>query len=213
MQNENIIAAFIALCLLIFYSLNIYNLAKTKYKRKAQIQPSPKVHPPDSFSLALVTVGTLIFWLESITYPLLVFTGFSSLLDVYPLQLSLPNSALLQYFGVTLTTIGYSLFVWSILARGRYATSWDMPQNHKLVTWGPYRYVRHPAYLAYFILYFGLFLMLQNILALPCLIAIPGYFKIVEKEENMLIERFGDEYKEYQRKTGRFLPYIFRKSK
>jgi len=55
--------------------------------------------------------------------------------------------------------------------------------------------------------------MLQNILALPCLIAIPGYFKIVEKEENMLIERFGDEYKEYQRKTGRFLPYIFRKSK
>lgn len=216
MQNEKFIATFIALCLLAFYSVNIYNLAKTRHernKRKAQTQtqPSRETNPPENFSLTLVIIGTLIFWLESITYPIIVYAGFSSLLNIYLLQLSPPNIAIIQSLGVTLTLTGYFLFIWSILARGKYATSWQMPQNQKLVTWGPYRYLRHPSYLAYFLLFFGLFLMTFNVLTLPCLIAIPGYFKVAEKEEEMLIERFGEEYKEYQRKTGRFFPRIYKK--
>ncbi|MEM2917485.1 MAG: isoprenylcysteine carboxylmethyltransferase family protein [Candidatus Bathyarchaeia archaeon] len=216
MQNENFIATFIALCLLTFYSINIYNLAKTKHernRRKAQTktQPSQETPSPKSLSFTLVIIGTSIFWLESITYPIIVYAGFSSLLNVYPLQLSIPNATAIQSLGIILTSIGYFLFIWSILARGKYATSWEVSQNHKLVTWGPYRYVRHPSYLAYFLLFFGLFLMTINILTLPCLIAIPGYYKVAEKEEEMLLERFSEEYREYQRKTGRFLPHILRK--
>jgi len=40
--------------------------------------------------------------------------------------------------------------------------------------------------------------------------AIPGYVKITGYEEEMLIKRFGDEYRNYQRKVGKFLPRIRR---
>jgi protein-S-isoprenylcysteine O-methyltransferase Ste14 len=103
-----------------------------------------------------------------------------------------------------LTAFGYFLFVWSVLARGRYATSWDMSEDHKLVTWGPYRYVRHPSYAAYFILFAGLFLMLVNLIAVIPFIAIPGYVQITNIEEELLAKRFGDEYAHYQRITGKF---------
>ncbi|MGC8999054.1 MAG: methyltransferase family protein [Candidatus Bathyarchaeia archaeon] len=81
-----------------------------------------------------------------------------------------------------------------------------MPENHKLVTWGPCRYVRHPSYLAYLILFIGLSLTLLNIVALIPLIAIPGYIQIASIEEELLIKRFGKEYQQYQQTTGKFLP-------
>jgi protein-S-isoprenylcysteine O-methyltransferase Ste14 len=81
-----------------------------------------------------------------------------------------------------------------------------MPENHRLVTWGPYKYVRHPSYSAYFFLIRGFFLAWLNLLTLPCFVAIPGYFLNVETEEKMLVERFGDEYKLYQQRTGKFVP-------
>jgi protein-S-isoprenylcysteine O-methyltransferase Ste14 len=108
--------------------------------------------------------------------------------------------------GVALETIGYFLFLWSVFERGRYATSWEMYEDHKLVTSGPYHYVRHPSYLAYFLLFFGLFFLLLNLVALIPLVAIPGYVRITKYEEQLLVERFGSEYVEYQERTGRFLP-------
>jgi len=105
-----------------------------------------------------------------------------------------------------LTVIGYSLFSWSVIARERYAASWGMSEEHRLVTWGPYRYVRHSSYLAYFLMILGLLFVLLNLLAAPCLIAIPGYFQVADEEEKMLLERFGEQYQQYQARTGRFWP-------
>ena len=70
--------------------------------------------------------------------------------------------------------------------------------------------VRHPSYLSYFIMFFGLFLLWPNILTVLTIFAIPGYVKITGYEEEMLIKRFGDEYRNYQRKVGKFLPRIRR---
>lgn len=105
-----------------------------------------------------------------------------------------------------MTAFGYFLFTWSVLARGRYATSWKIPEDQRLVTWGPYRYVRHPSYLAYFILFTGLLLTLLNLVALVPFIAVPGYLRIATVEEELLVKRFGDAYLEYQHKTGKFFP-------
>ena len=81
--------------------------------------------------------------------------------------------------------------------------------NHKLVTHGIYRWVRHPLYSVGSSLYisFGLmsdswFIILMGILAFIVMaIRTP-------KEEANLIEKFGDEYREYMKRTGRFLPKI-----
>ena len=83
-----------------------------------------------------------------------------------------------------------------------------MQEDHKLVTSGPYRYVRHPSYLAYFIMFFGLFLLLLSLIALVPLIAIPGYARLTTHEEELLVKRFGDAYVKYHKRTGRFLPKV-----
>jgi protein-S-isoprenylcysteine O-methyltransferase Ste14 len=114
----------------------------------------------------------------------------------------------IQILGLLLTFFGYFLFVWSVVSRGRYAVSWGMSENHKLVTWGPYRYVRHPSYLGYFLMFLGFFLYWTNMFTLIPLVAIPGYYWVTFDEERLLTQRFGDEYAEYQKKTGRFIPKL-----
>lgn len=112
----------------------------------------------------------------------------------------------MQLAGILATAFGYALFIWSVLARGRYATSWEMPEKQKLVTWGPYSHVRHPSYLAYFILFIGMFLTFLNLIAVIPFIAIPGYLHIATVEEELLTKRFGEAYLEYQCATGKFFP-------
>ena len=105
---------------------------------------------------------------------------------------------------------GVLVFTWSVLSRGRYAVSWAMPEDHVLVTWGPYRYIRHPSYLVYHLMVIGLLLTWLNLVAVVPLIAIPGYISIVPVEEDLLVHRFGDEYLRYMERTGRFIPNLFR---
>jgi protein-S-isoprenylcysteine O-methyltransferase Ste14 len=57
----------------------------------------------------------------------------------------------------------------------------------------------------------GLFLTWLNLAALAPLIAIPGYMGTVPLEEDLLILRFGEEYRRYVEITGRFLPILFRR--
>lgn len=49
-------------------------------------------------------------------------------------------------------------------------------------------------------------MLVLNLLAVIPLVAIPGYVMLVDKEEELLIRRFGEEFVEYRHKTGRFLP-------
>ena len=112
----------------------------------------------------------------------------------------------MQIPGLILTAFGYGLFIWSVVARGKYAVSWEMPENQRLVTWGPHRHVRHASYLGYFLMFLGLFLSWPNFLMILSLVAIPGYYRLTLDEEEFLVQRFGDEYVEYQKKAGRFIP-------
>jgi len=165
-----------------------------------------EVKRPDGLIFVFVALGTGIYFLESVLYIISVLMRFYAVLSYSFLQL--PFDSQIQSIGILATAIGYTLFLWSVLARGRYATSWEMPENQKLVTWGPYHYVRHPSYLAYFILFVGLFLTLLNLITLIPLIAVPGYLRVATIEEELLTERFGKAYLEYKRKTGKFLPKL-----
>lgn len=194
-----------AVCLIIFYGLNLYNFKRFRRLKKG-LKYKAEVELPRGPVFVLAALGTFAFFMISAFYVILVLAGFHKVLIDSPLQLRFPFDSWVQVAGLSLTAFGYFLFIWSVLARGRYATSWEMPENHKLVTWGPYRYVRHPAYLAYFILFSGLFLTLLNLLAMIPFIAIPGYIQITIIEEKLLEKRFGDEYRRYQQTTGKFLP-------
>ena len=205
MLPEKGIAGFLIICLAIFYGVNLHNLRKYG-KVKRGVKYRAEVEHPRGLIFALAAFGTILFFIESTLYPVLVILNLHEVLIHSWLQLQFPFDSLVQIVGVFLTAFGYFLSIWSVLARGRYATSWEMPENHKLVTGGPYRYVRHPSYLAYLILFTGLFLMLLNLIAAIPFVAVPGYIKIVDIEEKLLTERFGEEYLQYQQTTGRFFP-------
>lgn len=205
MLPETLVAGFLAACLIIFYGVNLYNLEKFRRVKKG-LKYQAEVKLPRKLLFVSAAFGTFVLFIESALYIVLVFTGFPKALTDSWLQTRFPFDSLVQVIGLSFTAFGYFLFIWSVIARGRYATSWEMPENHKLVTWGPYRYVRHPAYLAYFILFIGLPLILLNLIAIIPLIAVPGYIRIANIEEELLIKRFGGEYQRYQRTTGKFFP-------
>jgi protein-S-isoprenylcysteine O-methyltransferase Ste14 len=209
MLPEALTATFLSICLGIFYIANLWNLLKNHTKRKAHLTQTKQPVPQEPSSIAFVSValGTFVFWFGSIFYVLLAFTGILPSLDSFLMPLKFPFDSYIQILGVILTGFGYFLFTWSVIARGRYATAWDMPENHKLVRWGPYHYVRHPSYLAYFILFFGLSSIWLTWTALIPFVAIPGYVKIADEEEKMLTQKFGEEYIVYQKTVkGKFFP-------
>ena len=123
-------------------------------------------------------------------------------------KLGLPEAV--RWFGVGLGTIAIPLIYWLFSSIGSGITPVSATRKeHKLVTHGIYRWVRHPLYTigSSLIVSFGLmadnwFIMLLGVLAFIAMaIRTP-------KEEANLIEKFGDEYREYMQRTGRFLPKL-----
>jgi len=205
MATETIIAVFLLACVGFFFSVNMSNILRVR-KLMRQVKTHAEVKRPSDFVVGIAALGTFAYFSEVFFYLFLVFTGLNSVLWDFPFRFQFPYIFYTQLLGLVLTFTGYIVFIWSVVARGRYAVSWEMPENHKLVTWGPYRYVRHPSYLGYFLMFFGLFFIWPNLPTLLPLLAIPGYFRITLDEEKLLVQRFGDEYVQYQKKTGRFIP-------
>lgn len=81
-------------------------------------------------------------------------------------------------------------------------------EDHCLVTSGIFGYVRHPMYAAHWLWAIAQALLLQNWLAGPVFLVafLPLYLSRVPREERMMIDRFGDEYRAYMDRTGRLLP-------
>lgn len=207
MLTETVMAVFLLVCLCCFFSVNLCNILKV-HKRRSCVKAYAEVKRPSGFTMGLTAAGTLVYFLEALLYPFLVFTNLISMLYFFPFYFQFPFMFYNRILGLVLTLAGYFLFIWSVVVRGRYAVSWEMPENQRLVTWGPYRYVRHPSYLGYFLMFFGLFFLWPNWFTLFPLVAIPGYFLVTFEEERLLVQRFGDEYVKYQKKTGRFFPKL-----
>lgn len=79
--------------------------------------------------------------------------------------------------------------------------------SQSLVTWGPYRWVRHPLYSGACVALAALSLVAANwFLAAAVLAAVALLPALVKKEEGHLLERFAPAYQQYMRATGRFIP-------
>ncbi len=81
--------------------------------------------------------------------------------------------------------------------------------GHQLITSGKDRWIRHPLYT--FGALFFLALSVVTTLWWPALFLLPGLLALIWRarfEEANLIARFGDEYRAYMQRTGRFLPKL-----
>ncbi len=84
-------------------------------------------------------------------------------------------------------------------------------EGHTLVTEGVYHSIRHPMYASVLLLCVAQALLLPNWVAgLAGLICFSiAYATRIDQEEQMLLDRFGDEYKAYRQRTKRLVPYLF----
>ena len=85
-----------------------------------------------------------------------------------------------------------------------------LQKDHKLIQSGPYKVIRHPRYLGILIFFTGISLTFRSLLGIFIVLALAGVLIWrVFAEEKMMREEFGKEWKEYQSKTWRLIPYIF----
>jgi protein-S-isoprenylcysteine O-methyltransferase Ste14 len=116
------------------------------------------------------------------------------------------------WLGVLAIVASLVLFRMTHKQLGRmWSVTLELRENHKLVTDGLYRYVRHPMYSSFTLFALAQFLLLQNWIAGPAGLVCFGilFFMRVGREEQVMVETFGDEYRAYMRRTARIVPWIY----
>jgi protein-S-isoprenylcysteine O-methyltransferase Ste14 len=120
---------------------------------------------------------------------------------------SLPNWA--GWLGVFLLMSALLVFWRSHADLGlNWSPSLEIRTEHKLITNGIFGYIRHPMYASQWIWVIAQPLLLQNWLAgfLNMLVFVVFYYLRVGVEEKMMLDTFGNEYREYMNKTGAIIP-------
>ena len=126
---------------------------------------------------------------------------------------NIPLAPWLRWVGATICLLTLPWFAWVHHVLGRnFSSTLNIRANHTLVTSGPYRWVRHPMYTAFYVLHLATILATANLfLGLTWLGGLAAVISLrVDREEAMMIRQFGEEYRAYMRQTGRFLPPLRR---
>lgn len=121
-------------------------------------------------------------------------------------QVTLPLG--LRWCGAGFCALCVVLLLWTLPTLGTNLTDTVVTrERHTLVTRGPYRWIRHPFYVSIALVAIGASLLAANWFMLASgavafvLLAVRS-----RVEEEQLAARFGDPYREYQQRTGKFLP-------
>ena len=123
---------------------------------------------------------------------------------------SMPLPAWVRWIWVGADALAAALLIWTMRRLGKNLTDTVVTRReHTLVTTGPYHWVRHPFYDALALFVVGNALITANgfILAAGGLLLVLIVAR-TRREEEHLVARFGDAYREYMQRTGRFLPGI-----
>jgi protein-S-isoprenylcysteine O-methyltransferase Ste14 len=114
-----------------------------------------------------------------------------------------------QILALFLLIVGTFIREWAIVILGRYFSRTVMiEQGHRLITSGPFNWIRHPAYTGMIIMYAAIVLGLGTwlgALLMFVIILVPTLYRI-RVEEQVLLETFGEDYRAYSRRTWMLLP-------
>jgi protein-S-isoprenylcysteine O-methyltransferase Ste14 len=113
-----------------------------------------------------------------------------------------------RWMGAAVCPVAAAMLYWTMSTLGPNLTDTVVTRKAAtLVTRGPYRWIRHPFYGSVTLLMLAMVLLAANwflLLAASLLIAL--LVIRTDKEEELLVARFGDAYREYMSRTGRFFP-------
>ncbi len=122
-----------------------------------------------------------------------------------------PIANAIKLLGLTLFLTGFAMRMLARRTLGNYfSTKLRVLEDHEIVINGIYRYIRHPAYLGLLCIFLAIPLLFYSLYGfILILLGIPDVHYRIRREEGMLIERFGNVYKEYMKTTKKLLPYIY----
>ena len=196
-MNENIFRILAALVLFTGIGISSY------FRRKADRDTGEKISRSvdGSVMMTLIRIGGLALWLSPLVY--LINPGWMAWS-----RIGLPGSVRWLGFGLGILCVIGIYWLFSSIGSGITPTSATRKQ-HTLVTSGPYRWVRHPLYTVGSSMFIAFGMMADSwfIAGLGILTFILMAIR-TPKEEANLIEKFGDEYREYMKRTGRFFPKL-----
>lgn len=196
-MNENVFRLLAAMILFTGVGISVY------FRRKADRDSGEKIsrRVDGTMMMTIIKIFGLLLWFSPLVYLL------------NPRWLSWSKIGLtdgLRWAGVLIGFLCVAGLYWLFSSIGSSITPTSATRaHHTLVKSGPYRWVRHPLYTigaALFIAY-GMVADTWFIAALGILAFLAMAVR-TPKEEASLIEKFGEEYREYMKHTGRFFPKL-----
>ena len=196
-MNENIFRLLAAIILFTAIGISIY------FRRKADRDSGEKIsrRRDGTAMLIVIRIVGLVLWLSPLIYL------------IHPQWMAWSKLGLpewLRWVGVGIGVICVGLIYWLFNSIGQGITPTSATRkHHTLVTSGPYRWVRHPLYTVGSSLFVAFGMIADNwfIATLGILTFIVMAVRTPREEANLL-EKFGDEYRQYMKHTGRFFPKL-----
>ena len=197
-MNENVYRWMALVIFLAGTGISIY------YRRRADREAGDEKISLRSEGLPLMLalrIGGIALWLG-------VFAYFINPAWMAWSQVELP--VWLRLSGAALGVVTDGLIYWVFSSLGNNVSPTVVTRRgHKLVTSGPYRWVRHPLYTVGFLSYIAFALLAANwYVAILSVVALFLLSLRVPAEEEALIARNGDAYLDYAKRTGRFIPKL-----
>jgi protein-S-isoprenylcysteine O-methyltransferase Ste14 len=151
------------------------------------------------FFAATLRFAGLLLWISTLAYLL------------YPTSVAwalIPIPTWLRWFGLIAAVTSSGMFYWTLSSLGKNLTDTVVTRKDAvLVTHGPYRWVRHPFYVCAALLMASVTILAANwLIGIGSLLVLTLLAIRTPKEEQMLIKRFGDDYRRYIKTTGKFFP-------
>ena len=118
-------------------------------------------------------------------------------------------SGFTQFSGLFIFAAGIALREWAIFVLGKHFTvRVQIREEAKLVTWGPYRYIRHPSYTGTLLSTIGIAVAVGTWLGVLFALALKlsAYGYRINVEEQALENFFGSEWSDYKKRTWKLIP-------
>ncbi len=123
-----------------------------------------------------------------------------------------PRRLWMQNAGLLLVILGAVLFVWARRMLGKfYSGHVSVVEGQPLMQRGPYRFIRHPAYMGYLLIALGIACGYSSLggFIVTLTLLLPSIIYRLSVEDKLLAEYFGQQFKEYAGKTARLIPGVW----
>ena len=157
------------------------------------------------------TIIVLLFFLGG---PLILLLAFFENRELISKVLPIYDNLLISYLGILLMIIGSIILLSSRYQLNQHSyggASLSEEKEQTLLTQGMFKYIRHPIYAGGLIITIGLELAFRSliILSIHTLVFFIIFRDRMQREETILLNKFGTKYQEYIIRTKRLIPYIY----